>query len=311
MRVLVTGPTGFVGRAVTARLRQDGHEVVAGGRREIGGLGPDANMVDHLVGIDAIVHLAARVHVMRETYPEPNEDYDWINAEGTFKLAEDAAAAGVRRFVYLSTVKVMGDVGHSRQFTEADAPDPADAYARSKMRAELHLSEVAFLTGLEVVVLRSPLVYGPGVRGNFLSLIRHALGRRPLPLGSVANRRSMISLANLADALAVALTHPEAAGMTAFVSDGEDVSTAALIRRIAAAAGRAPKLFGVPPVLLRSAARLAGRGAMADRLLGSFAVSTARFRSITGWAPPQGLDAGLAETVGWYLRTSAEQDRKV
>lgn len=303
MRVLVTGPTGFVGRAATTRLSQDGHEVIAGGRRDIGNLGPDANMVEHLAGIDVIVHLAARAHVMRETYPEPNEDYDWINAEGTFKLAEDAAAAGVRRFVYLSTAKVMGPVGKVHPFAETDAPDPADAYARSKLRAELHLAEVAFLTGLEVAVLRAPLVYGPGVKGNFLALIRHALSGRRLPLASVANRRSLVSLGNLTDALAVAVTHPAAAGLTAFVSDGEDLSTPDLIRRIAAAAGRASRLVAVPAWLLRGGARLTGKGAMADRLLGSYAVSNATFRSATDWTPPQDVDAGLADTVGWYLRT--------
>ena len=303
MRVLVTGPTGFVGPAAMARLSQDGHQVIAGGRRDIGNLGPDANMVERLAGIDAIVHLAARAHVMRETYPEPNEDYDWVNAEGTFKLAEDAAAAGVRRFVYLSTAKVMGPVGKGRPFTETDRPDPGDAYARSKLRAELHLAEVAFLTGLEVAMLRAPLVYGPGVKGNFLALIRHALGDRQLPLAGVANRRSLVSLDNLADALAVAVAHSAAVGLTAFVSDGEDVSTPDLIRRIAATAGRAPRLAAVPPWLLRGGARLAGKGAMADRLLGSYAVSNAMFRSATGWSPPQNLDAGLADTVGWYLRT--------
>ncbi len=305
MRVLVTGPTGFVGRAAMARLGRDGHEVIPGGRRDIGNLGPDANMVDRLAGVEAIVHLAARAHVMRETYPEPNEDYDWVNAEGTFKLAEDATAAGVRRFVYLSTAKVMGPVGRAKPFTETDAPDPADAYAASKLRAELHLAEVAFLTGLEVVVLRAPLVYGPGVKGNFLSLMHHALSRRPLPLASIANRRSLISLDNLTDALAVAVTHPAAAGLTAFVSDGEDVSTPALIRRIATAAGRTPKLVALPPWLLRGGARLTGKGAVADRLLGSYAVSNAKFRSATGWDPPQSLDGGLAETVSWFLSTQA------
>ncbi len=305
MRVLVTGPTGFVGRAAMVRLDQDGHEVIPGGRQDIGNLGPDANMVDRLAGVETIVHLAARAHVMRETYPEPNEDYDWVNAEGTFKLAEDAATAGVRRFVYLSTAKVMGPVGRAQPFAETDTPDPVDAYATSKLRAELHLAEVAFLTGLEVVVLRAPLVYGPGVKGNFLSLMHHALSRRPLPLASVSNRRSLISLDNLTDALAVAVTHPGTVGLTAFVSDGEDVSTPALIGRIAAAADQAPRLVALPPWLLRGAARLAGKGAVADRLLGSYAVSNARFHSVTGWEPPQSLDGGLAETVNWFLSTRA------
>lgn len=301
MRVLVTGADGFVGRAVVPRLERDGHAVVRGDRATIGHIGPDSDLVSRLAGIEAVVHLAARAHVMRETFPEPNEDYDWINAEGTLKLAEDAAAAGVRRFVYLSTAKVMGEVGGDRPFAETDPPAPDDAYARSKLRAEKHLAEVAFLTGMETVVLRPPLVYGPGVKGNFLSLVRIVLGGRSLPLGAVANRRSLVSLTNLADAVAAAVVHPAAVGLTAFVSDGEDVSTADLVRRIAAAAGRAPRLMSVPPWLLAGAARLAGRGAQARRLLGSYAVSSERFRVATGWTPPQDLDSGLAETVHWFL----------
>lgn len=301
MRVLVTGPAGFVGRALIPRLARDGHEVIPGDRGVIGNLGPDSNLVSTLAGVDGVIHLAARVHVMRETYPEPDEDYDWVNAEGTLKLAEDAAAAGVRRLVFLSTAKVMGEEGRHQPFTEDDPPAPADAYARSKLRAEKHLAEVAFLTGMEAVILRPPLVYGPGVKGNFLSLVRHVLNGRTLPLGGVANRRSLLSVANLTDALATALTHPAAAGLTAFVSDGQDVSTADLVRRIAAAAGRTPRLAAVPPWLLAGAARVAGRGAAARRLLGSYAVSSARIRSTLGWTPPQDLDAGLAQTVDWYL----------
>ena len=319
-RVLVTGAAGFVGRALCAALREAGHEVVATTRgmaepwtsglevHPISDIGPDTDWSGALAGVDAVAHLAARVHVMEERHAQPLAAYRRVNALGTRRLAEAAAANGVGRVVFLSTVKVNGETSGSTPFRESDRPAPGDDYALSKWEGEQALAEVAARTGLETVVLRPPLVYGPGVKGNFLRLLELCQRAPPLPLGAASNRRSLIFLGNLVNAVSVCLRRPEAAGQTYLVRDGEDVSTAQLIRRVGAAMGRPARLFPVPGVLLRLAGHLTGKSGTVGRLLGSLAVDDGKIRAHLGWTAPFTMAQGLAETVSWFA-SRRTQDR--
>jgi nucleoside-diphosphate-sugar epimerase len=303
----VTGAAGFVGRAVCQHLEHHGFAVRRAVRHAVPGLagawageiGPHTEWGPVLNGIDLVVHLAARVHVARETGPEPMAEYRRVNVEGTRRLAEAAAAAGVRRFIYLSSVKVHGE-GAPKKYTEADLPGPEDDYGLSKWEAEQALREVGARTGMEWTVLRPPLVYGPGVGANFLRLMRAVAHRRPLPLGAVRNARSLVFVGNLVDALRLCLTHPGAANATFLVRDGEDLSTPELARRIARALGVAPVLFPVPVGWLRTLARLLGREHAIRRLVDSLQVDDALIRRRLAWHPPYEVDHGLRETAYWY-----------
>lgn len=306
LKILVTGADGFVGRGVCDLLAQRGYTLVravrgpaAPGELAIGEVnGETAWNVALQKAPQAVVHLAARAHVMRAA----NDDAGACrrtNVEGAVRLAEQCAAAGVRRFVFMSSVKVMGE-GCERPYREDDAPAPVGTYAAAKWEAEQRLREIAERSGMELVVLRPPLVYGRGVKANFLSLLRAVDRRIPLPLGAVDNRRSLLYLGNLADAAALCLTHPAAAGKTYLLSDDEDVSSAELVRRLAEALGRSPRLVAAPPYWLHWAARLAGRGGAADRLLGSLTVDGRAIRTDLGWSPPYTMRQGLAATAAWY-----------
>lgn len=316
-RVLVTGATGFVGRALCPALIAAGWRVSASSRnprsledvhgvdiRPTFGLGAGADWSGALAGNEAVVHLAARVHVMNDPSTDPLAEHRRTNTEGTRALAVEAAEAGVRRFVFLSTVKVLGETSGEGAFQDDTLPAPRDPYAISKLEAEQALAEVAAATGMEVVILRPPLVYGPGVKGNFLSLLRLAARGWPLPLAGIRNRRSLVYVDNLADAIVRCLSHPRAAGRRFLVRDGEDLSTAELYRAVAAALGRPARLFPVPGALFRSLARIAGRGEAAGRLLDSLAVDDRQIRSELGWSPPSTLDHGIAETAAWFLAGS-------
>lgn len=313
-RVLVTGAGGFVGRALFPALLAAGHDVAAAVResgaaaapegtdpRPVGDIGPDTDWSGALAGIEAVVHLAARVHVMEERAADPAALYRRVNAAGTRRLAEAAAEAGVRRLVFLSTVKVNGEATAGAPFREGDPPAPRDDYARSKLEAEEALASVAARRGLETVVVRPPLVYGPGVKGNFLSLLGLCRRAPPLPLAAVDNRRSLIYLGNLCDALVRCLTEANAAGETFLVRDGDDLSTPELVRRLAAALGRPSRLFPVPAALLRAAGAVTGKSATVARLLDSLVVDDGKIRRVLGWAPPFTVAAGLGETAAWYL----------
>lgn len=313
MRVLVTGAGGFIGRALLPLLLDGGMAVRAALRRgpgpnfdarvevvPVGDIGPATEWSAALAGVDAVVHLAARVHVMDDAAADPLAAYRETNTRGTLRLAEAAAAAGVRRFVFLSTVKVNGEsTAPERPFRETDAPAPTDPYAVSKAEAERGLLAMAG-GGFEPVVLRPPLVYGPGVGANFLRLLRLADRALPLPLASVANRRSMIYVGNLASAIVAALGAPGLGGRVFLVADGEDVSTPELWRRLAAALGRPSRLWPCPVPLLRLLAALTGRGAEMERLTGSLAVDANALRAAAGWIPPVRLAEGLARTADWY-----------
>ncbi len=312
MRVLVTGASGFVGRAARPALQARGHEVVGAARNPGQGLGgveirriPDidgeTDWTEALDGIEAVVHLAARVHVMKETAEDPTAAFRRINLDGARALAEQAAKAGVARLVYVSTVKVNGEASADAPFRESDPPAPADPYGESKMHAEKALLQIGQDTGMEVVCVRPPLVYGPGAKGNFLSLLKLCRKGLPLPLGAVDNRRSLIYLGNLADAIAVCVDHPAASGRTFLVRDGEDVSTAELIHRVCASLGTSARLFPAPASLLRLAGSALGKQATVSRLLDSLAVDDGEIRRTLGWTPPHTLDQGLRETADWFL----------
>jgi nucleoside-diphosphate-sugar epimerase len=307
--VLVTGAGGFVGRALCEALAASGRPFRACVRRPhpdlpgavaVGEIGPDTDWRAALEDVDAVAHLAARTHVMRETAADPLAEYRRINVLATERLARSAAARGVRRLVFVSSVKVNGESTRERPFTEDDPPQPEDAYGATKWEAEQLLHRVAGESGIEIVVLRPPLVYGPGVKGNFLRLMDLVARGVPLPLGRVTNRRSLIYVGNLADAIARALAAPQAAGRTYLVSDGEDVSTPELARAIARALGVRPRLLPAPAALLELGAALTGRRAQAARLLGSLQVDGSRIRRELDWRPPFSLARGLAATAEWY-----------
>lgn len=304
MQVLITGANGFVGKALVGELAGAGHRVVSAVRRRaslpnevlVDGLGPDIEWGRALAGCDAVVHLAARVHVMRDAAADPFAEFRRVNTEGTLRLARQAAEVGVRRFVFISSVKVNGE-RRDLPYRETDAPSPEDAYAISKWEAEQGLHRIAVETGLEVVVLRPPLVYGPGVKANFARLLRTVARGLPLPLGAIRNRRSLLYLGNFVDAIRLCLEHPAAAGQTFLLDDGEAVSTPELIRAIARASGTKPRLMPVPPGLLRFAATLLGKGAALSRLTGSLYVDASAIHSRLGWTPPYSLEEGLAATL--------------
>ncbi|MFP5516281.1 MAG: UDP-glucose 4-epimerase family protein, partial [Alphaproteobacteria bacterium] len=281
MRVLLTGATGFVGRHTVPLLAARGHRVRAALRTfsegpwepaVVGDIGPDTDWSSALAGIDAVIHMAARVHVMRDTASDPLAEFRRVNTAGTIRLAEQAAAAGVKRIVFLSSIKAMVDESRPAPLDAATVPAPHSPYGVSKLEAERALAEIAARTGMEVAVIRPPLVYGPGAAGNMRALVKLVATGLPLPLGGIRNRRSLIYVGNLADAVVTVLEHPDAAGQTFLVQDGEPLSTADLVRAIAAALDRPARLIPVPQGLMALGAALTGTRAVFDRLAGTLTV---------------------------------------
>jgi nucleoside-diphosphate-sugar epimerase len=307
-RVLVTGATGLIGRALSEKLASDGHRVRAALRVAgqmppcvaeqviVGALDAGTDWSAALDGVDAVVHLAARTHVLSDTAAQA-ELYSLTNAYATRSLVAAAARARVRRFVYVSSIKVNGE-GSARPYATSDAPKPVDAYGKSKMLAESLLRADA--SEMEFAIVRPPLVYGPGVRANFLRLMQWIDGERPLPFGLVNNQRSLVNVWNVADLIARLVTHPRAPGEVWLVSDGEELSTRELVCRLAAALGRRPRLLPVPPIVLRCLGALAGRREDMRRLCDSLTVDISRTQELLEWVPPVSLDEGLARTVVWY-----------
>jgi len=258
-----------------------------------------------LAGITHVVHLAARAHITHETAEDSLAAFRAINTEGTLNLARQAAQAGIHRFVFVSTIKVNGE-GRDTPYAEIDAPAPEDAYAVSKWEAEQGLRKIADQTGMEIVVLRVPLVYGPGVGANFLRLLTAIDAGWPLPLGGIVNCRSLIYLGNLVDAIIVSLSHPNAANKLFLLSDFEDVSTTELIRRLAAVLDVKPRLFALPRAWIRQAAIVLNKRRAVDRLWGSLFIDSSNIQRELDWLPPFSMEIGLIETAKWYRRVRGD-----
>lgn len=311
--VLVTGASGFVGRALVERLLADGVPTLAAvrtaavlpaGARQVHApdLGPDADWRAALDGVACVVHLAARVHVMRDDAADPLAEFRRVNVQGTLALARQAAEAGVRRLVFASSIKVNGEgSAPGRPFTADDVPAPCDPYGISKHEAEQALWAVAAQTGMELVIVRPVLVYGPGVKANFRSLMGWLARGLPLPLGAIHNRRSLVALDNLVDLLTTCVDHPAAAGQVFLAGDGEDLSTTELLRRLGVALGKPARLLPVPAAWLEGAARLLGRAPVAQRLCGSLQVDIGKARDLLGWTPPVTVDDALRKTARAFL----------
>lgn len=306
MTILVTGANGFIGSALCKSLCNDGVSVRAAKRTmhlqvdsdegiAIDDISKQINWGAALKNVKQVVHLAAKVHVMSYKSSDSLAELRRVNVDGTANLARQASSAGVRRFVFLSSIKVNGEfTSQERSFTADDAPAPEDPYGVSKYEAEQLLQQIAAETGMEVVIIRPPLVYGPGVKANFESMMRW-LGRGvPLPLAAVTqNRRSLVALDNLVDLIVTCLNHPAAANQTFLVSDGEDLSTAQLLKRMSAAMGKPARLFYVPPGLLKLGATLLNKPGIYQRLCGSLQLDITKTRQLLDWTPPVSVDEGL------------------
>lgn len=309
---LVTGANGFVGSRLLGRLACERRPVlgVARGARVpehcVHGpdLGGSADWTNLLADCEVVVHLAARVHVMTDKTSNPLEAFRVANVEGSVRLARQAAAAGVRRFVYMSSVKVNGEqTAPGCRFAESDSPAPSDAYGVSKAEAEVGLMAVAADTGMELTIIRPPLVYGPGVRANFLSMMRWLARGIPLPLGAVEdNRRSLVALDNLVDLVVTCTDHPAAANQVFLAGDGEDLSTTDLLRRLAAEMAVPARLLPVPDWALHAGARLTGQEKVFQRLCGNLQVDISKAREMLGWTPPIGVDEGLRRAAEGFRR---------
>ncbi|MEX1200854.1 MAG: SDR family oxidoreductase [Methylophaga sp.] len=305
-KVLVTGANGFVGRALVKAMTELDITPVAAVRNncgslaeqvgcvEVGDLSPEQDWFPALENIQTIVHTAGRVHVMKDDESDSMELFRLINTASTLNLARQAAKAGVKRFVFLSTIKVLGESTTGRlPYSEKDSCNPADPYAISKMEAETGLMKLAEETGMEIVIIRPPLIYGPGVKGNLASM-QHWIARGiPLPLGAVHNQRSLLALENLVDFICHCIDDRRAANQIFVISDGEDISTTELIHKLAAAQGKKPRLLPVPAKMMRFTAGLLGKSGVAERLFGSLQIDSRKARDLLGWSPKLTIDEQL------------------
>lgn len=311
-RVLVTGARGFVGEALVFRLLLDKKftpVAAVRGPTRLQGLCQtvaldlaDAQSLPDLSSVPVVVHAAARVHVMNDPADDALAEFRKVNVEGTLQLARHAAASGVKRFIYISSIKVNGErTCLERPFTAQDVPAPLDPYGVSKHEAEDALKVLSASTGMEVVIIRPPLVYGPGVKANFLSMLHWLRKGFPLPLGAIHNRRSLVAIGNLVDLIVVCIDHPAACGNTFLVSDGEDLSTTQLLRRLAMALGKKAYLLPVPVSLLSLMTLLVGKRVIGRRLCDSLQVDISKNSEVLGWTPPVNVDSAMRQTAGHYL----------
>lgn len=317
MKILVTGPTGFVGRALIDSLLKNKYSVYAAVRNtSINGFNSDVNLVNigHLTpsfdwsrdlqDMDVIIHLAARTHILNDQSNDPFSSYRYVNVECSLNLARQAAKVGVKRFIYLSSIKVNGEFTKLGQpFTAEDIPMPLDFYGVSKFEAELGLRKISEEFGMELVIIRPPLVYGPGVKANFLYIMRWLQLGIPIPLGGVIkNQRSFIFLDNLIDIIVTCINHPKAVNEIFLVSDDEDLSTAELLKRLSLALGQSSKLISIPTILISYGAKLAGRSDIAQRLCCSLQVDISKTKDFLNWQPQVSVDKGLLKTATYFLK---------
>jgi nucleoside-diphosphate-sugar epimerase len=311
LRVLVTGSSGFVGSAILARLLEmEKYQLRTVGRSKsknpsgdldhvvIQDLSTDTKLANAVKDVDVIIHAAARVHVLQESSTDPLADYRTVNVKGSMNLAQLGVEAGVRRLIFISSIKVNGESTEAgKPYTAEDVPAPIDPYGVSKYEAELGLMQIAEKSGLEVVIIRPVIVYGAGVKANFLSMMNWLNKGIPLPFGSVDNKRSFVALDNLVDLVVTCIDHPGASNQTFLVSDGEDLSTTELLGRMARALGKPSRLLPVPIGLLQTGARLLGKSDIAQRILGSLQVDISKTKKVLGWMPPVGVDEAMRSTV--------------
>ncbi len=313
----MTGANGFVGAALVEQLVLQNYQVRAAVRRHlkheaisytlVGEVDAETNWAVALENVDVVIHLAARVHVMRDTAKNPLDEFRKVNVEGTRHLAESAAKSGVTRFVYVSSVKANGDE-FDTVYSELDKPNPQDDYGVSKWEAEQALHEISAITGMEIVIIRPPLVYGAGVKGNFSQMMTVLAKGLPLPFASVKNLRSLIYVDNLVDAIIACVKNPAAAGQTYLVSDGEDVSTPDLLRKLSFSMGKPAKLLPFSMVLMRFAGRLLGKSYQINRLLGNLQVDSSKIRRELNWHPPYAMDEALKATAKQFVENLGKKN---
>lgn len=306
--ILVTGATGFIGSAVLAELDSRGatirgatRDLNQGSYMAVGNIGPDTDWSSALSGVDIVIHTAARVHVMDDADEDPLAEYRKVNVEGTLNLARQAAFDGVKRFIFISSIKVNGEFTRPGEyFTADDDASPANPYAISKWEAEVGLNKLAIESGMEVTIIRPPLVYGPGAGGNFRSLIRWVNNGIPLPFGAIRNKRSMVALDNLVSLIIPCMNHAAAANQTFLVSDGEDLSTRDLVKRIAEALAKPARVIPIPVWLLNLTGSLLGKRSLVQRLCGSLQVDLSKERKLLGWEPPISVTEAMRKAAGVY-----------
>ena len=302
-KVLLTGATGFVGQELLKTLNAlEVFTVITAGRCPADKhsvffhteLTAQADFTSALTGVSTVIHAAARTHIMRDEVAEPLAEYRRVNVEATLNLARQAAAAGVKRFIFISTVKVNGEQTEPHcVFTAQQQPAPEDAYGQSKAEAELALKQLAAETGMGLVIIRPPLVYGAGVKGNFATLLKLAQKNLPLPLGGINNKRSLVALDNLVDLVITCITHPKAANQTFLVCDDNDLSTTELLKLLTIAAGHSPRPLPVPVSWLKLAAKITGKQAVISRLCGNLQLDISHTKNILGWTPPVSVEEGI------------------
>lgn len=306
MRIMVTGANGFIGRRLTCELLAQGIEVTALLRRPDGFVSSDILTVCHVssfditqlskvnfLGVDCLIHLAARAHILSDSSIEPLAEFRKVNTEATLHLARMAAASGVKRFIFLSSIGVNG-ISNTSPFTIFDKPNPSEHYAISKLEAEIGLSQISADTGMDLVIIRPPLVYGPNAPGNFSKLCKLTQKNLPLPLGAIHNKRSLVALDNLIDLIVTCIDHPNAANQTFLVSDDHDVSTTELLKLMICAVGKEPCLLPFPLSWLQLIGKLTGKQALINRLCGNLQVDISHTKQTLGWTPPITVEEGIA-----------------
>jgi nucleoside-diphosphate-sugar epimerase len=323
LKILVTGATGFVGTPLIRHLSSQGHQVIGALRsahlsddgfsgvefKAVGDIHGSLDWMNYLVGVDAVVHLANRAHVMHESNINPLALYRSINTEGTLQLARQSAASGIKRFIFISSVKVNGgSTLPGQRFSPVIESIPTDSYGLSKYEAEEGLKKISLNTGMEVVIIRPPLVYGPGVKANFLKMMQWVEKGIPLPMGHITNQRSLLGIDNLLDFIQVCLTHPKAVDQTFLISDDHDVSTTELLKEIASAMHRPARLLEAPQLILEKSLILLGQGHIAERLCGSLRLDITLAKTLLSWKPPYSFKDQLRKTVSAYLSDRLSQE---